>query len=226
MALTIADRKNAKCELFPLLFRASPHPVRGTEFKAKGLQEGKEYEFRVAAVNEAGPGKPTETDGAIKAAPPPSKTQHRNNRKYKCFLCSLIWLGWIDSISPHRTLWPFLYTHIRISIMQMFENFGHSQTFKLSPSNKVHLELLLTCWTPVPFYCVQIFIKKIRFSNKEACQLGKWYKGLFDFNWFGFHCPKSRCPWVALDPTRSIRIYLNPKYSDIKMKDSKALPWL
>jgi len=39
----------------------------------KGLTEGVPYEFRVAAVNEAGPGPYAETAEAIKAAAPPSK---------------------------------------------------------------------------------------------------------------------------------------------------------
>jgi len=39
----------------------------------KGLTEGKPYEFRIAAVNDAGPGKFTETSEAIKPAPPPCK---------------------------------------------------------------------------------------------------------------------------------------------------------
>ena len=45
--------------------------IPDTEFTVKGLVEGKPYEFRVAAVNEAGPGKYAETDDAIKPEAPP-----------------------------------------------------------------------------------------------------------------------------------------------------------
>ena len=54
-------------------FRAAPGEVSGTECKVKGLVEGKDYEFRVAAVNEAGPGEFVEGDQAFSPAPPPSK---------------------------------------------------------------------------------------------------------------------------------------------------------
>ncbi|KAH3877136.1 hypothetical protein DPMN_000993, partial [Dreissena polymorpha] len=42
-----------------------------TEFTVKGLQEGKEYDFRVAGVNNAGTGDFAETTAPIKAQPPP-----------------------------------------------------------------------------------------------------------------------------------------------------------
>jgi len=53
--------------------RVSPTNIQDTSFKVKGLAEGIPYEFRVAAVNEAGPGDYAETAEAIKPAAPPSK---------------------------------------------------------------------------------------------------------------------------------------------------------
>jgi hypothetical protein len=53
--------------------RAAPGEVMDEELNIKGLVEGRPYEFRVAAVNEAGPGEWVETDDAIKPAPPPSQ---------------------------------------------------------------------------------------------------------------------------------------------------------
>ena len=52
--------------------RVTPTEIHDTSFNVKGLVEGKEYEFRVAAVNDAGPGPFSELTEAIKAAPPPS----------------------------------------------------------------------------------------------------------------------------------------------------------
>lgn len=48
-------------------------PITDTAFNVKGLVEGKEYEFRVAAVNEAGPGPFSDLTEGIKPAPPPCK---------------------------------------------------------------------------------------------------------------------------------------------------------
>jgi len=46
-------------------FRASPGEVKDTTFTVKGLTEGRPYEFRVAAVNDAGVGAFEETSAAI-----------------------------------------------------------------------------------------------------------------------------------------------------------------
>ena len=50
--------------------------IKDTECTVKGLTEGKPYEFRVAAVNEAGPGQWAETSEAIKPAPPPCESSN------------------------------------------------------------------------------------------------------------------------------------------------------
>lgn len=59
------------CE-YICVFRV-PVDVTDTECTVKGLTAGKPYEFRVAAVNEAGPGQYAETTEAIKPAAPPSE---------------------------------------------------------------------------------------------------------------------------------------------------------
>ena len=41
--------------------KANAYPVTDTEFHVAGLTEGSEWEFRVRAVNEAGPGEPSKT---------------------------------------------------------------------------------------------------------------------------------------------------------------------
>ena len=43
--------------------KANIKPVDGTTYTVTGLPEGAEMEFRVAAVNDAGPGKPSKSTG-------------------------------------------------------------------------------------------------------------------------------------------------------------------
>jgi len=67
------------------VFRVTPTDIPDNEFTVKGLTEGREYEFRVAAVNEAGPGQYAEMSQSIKPAPPPCWfiiTLLFNNGKY------------------------------------------------------------------------------------------------------------------------------------------------
>ena len=53
------------------IYRVTPVEIPDEEITVRGLVEGKPYEFRVAAINEAGPGEWAETDEAIKPQPPP-----------------------------------------------------------------------------------------------------------------------------------------------------------
>ncbi len=49
-------------------------PIKACEYTATNVLEGLVYEYRVMAVNEAGPGEPSATSIATKAEPPISKT--------------------------------------------------------------------------------------------------------------------------------------------------------
>lgn len=49
---------------------ATPFPVKDTEFTVPHLKEGEEYQFRVKAVNEAGPGNPSTATGPVVAEKP------------------------------------------------------------------------------------------------------------------------------------------------------------
>jgi len=48
-------------------------PVTGKEFTVPNLPENSEWEFRVVAVNDAGPGKPSKTTGPHKVRDPVCK---------------------------------------------------------------------------------------------------------------------------------------------------------
>jgi len=62
--------------MFGCVCRATPGElVSDNKVTVKGLTEGKPYEFRVAAVNEAGPSEYAQTKEAIKPAPAPSLFQ-------------------------------------------------------------------------------------------------------------------------------------------------------
>jgi len=49
---------------------ASPYPIKENEFTVPNLKEGEEYQFRVKAVNEAGPGTPSAATGPVVAEKP------------------------------------------------------------------------------------------------------------------------------------------------------------
>ena len=54
----------------------SPIGPKATEAKVGGLPEGEEYEFRVVAVNAAGPGAPSKSTGLHKIRDPICKYEH------------------------------------------------------------------------------------------------------------------------------------------------------
>ena len=50
---------------------ATAFPVKENECTVPNLKEGQEYEFRVKAINEAGPGNPSMSTGPVVAEKPP-----------------------------------------------------------------------------------------------------------------------------------------------------------
>ncbi|XP_072021853.1 twitchin-like isoform X7 [Amphiura filiformis] len=50
--------------------KANNYPVKGTSYEVPNLEEGNEYQFRVVAENEAGPGKPSRASEAVIAKDP------------------------------------------------------------------------------------------------------------------------------------------------------------
>jgi len=59
---------------------ATPYPVKENDCTVPNLKEGQEYEFRVKAINEAGPGNPSVSTGPVVAEKPPGSL-------YRCFTC-------------------------------------------------------------------------------------------------------------------------------------------
>jgi len=53
---------------------ATAVPVKENECTVPNLKEGQEYEFRVKAINEAGPGNPSVSTGPVVAEKPPGVT--------------------------------------------------------------------------------------------------------------------------------------------------------
>jgi len=49
-------------------------PISGTTFTVPNLIEGSEFEFRVVAINDAGPGKPSKSTGPHKVRDPICKS--------------------------------------------------------------------------------------------------------------------------------------------------------
>ena len=50
--------------------KANSYPIKGTSYEVPNLEEGKEYQIRVVAENEAGPGKPSRgSEGFVAKAP-------------------------------------------------------------------------------------------------------------------------------------------------------------
>ena len=86
--------------------KVSPHEMPVSEFTGPNLIEGKEYEFRVAAVNAAGPGQFSNASDKLKAPPPPCKMNHVTN--IFCFL----------SMYDLHLLFPSNFTAIEIILEQ------------------------------------------------------------------------------------------------------------
>ena len=61
--------------------KANNYPVKGTTYEVPNLEEGNEYQFRVVAENEAGPGKPSRASEAVIAKDPIRKCIIRNRNR-------------------------------------------------------------------------------------------------------------------------------------------------
>ena len=65
----VESREEGSSEWTP----CNSYPTKMTEYTASNVVEGVSYEFRVRAVNEAGPGAPSKASAPRKAEPPISK---------------------------------------------------------------------------------------------------------------------------------------------------------
>ena len=63
----------------------SSTPTKDPHFKVPNLVEGAELEFRVVAVNDAGPGKPSKSTGPHKVRDPICKSWSSHGHKYTIF---------------------------------------------------------------------------------------------------------------------------------------------
>lgn len=63
----IIERKEARSDRW---FRINKNPVTMTRYRASGLVEGQEYEFRITALNSRGAGKPSESSDTTVAMDP------------------------------------------------------------------------------------------------------------------------------------------------------------
>jgi len=72
---------------------ATPLPVKGTECTVPNLKEGEEYQFRVKAVNAAGPGTPSIPTGPVVAEKPKGKSS------YTSYFGSEVFIGYSQYIN-------------------------------------------------------------------------------------------------------------------------------
>lgn len=70
------------------------YPVKGMEYTAAGLREGQTYEFRVAAVNGAGPGTPSKPTKAQRAEVPVFAADAPDQPKVEKITKDSVTLGW------------------------------------------------------------------------------------------------------------------------------------
>ena len=65
-------------------------PISGTTFTVPNLIEGSEFEFRVVAINDAGPGKPSKSTGPHKVRDPICEFFHVHRRIILSFVSTFL----------------------------------------------------------------------------------------------------------------------------------------